>query len=79
MPASFYRTAVLLPSIMWKLDDWLVVKEMNNKFFDNAIREDLLYEAIAAHAAGLEMDYERLELLGTHIHLLASFNSHAVQ
>lgn len=55
---------MLLPSALWKIDDWLVVKEMNNRFFDNAIREDLLYEALTAHGAGMEKDYERLELLG---------------
>ena len=37
---------------------------MNHRFFDNAIREDLLYEALTAHGAGMEKDYERLELLG---------------
>ena len=59
-----FRTAVLLPSALWKIDDWLVVKEMNHRFFDNTIREDLLYEALTAHGAGMEKDYERLELLG---------------
>lgn len=58
------RTAMLLPSIMRRMDDLLLVKEMNARFFDHAIRDDLLHNAICAPSAGLEYDYERLELLG---------------
>ncbi|KAJ3502176.1 hypothetical protein NLJ89_g9005 [Agrocybe chaxingu] len=64
LPASTLRTALLLPSIMRRLDDLLLVKELNAKFFDNAVREDLLHNAICTPSAGLEYDYERLELLG---------------
>ncbi|PPQ92348.1 LOW QUALITY PROTEIN: hypothetical protein CVT25_008698 [Psilocybe cyanescens] len=64
LPASTLWTAMLLPSIMRRVDDILLVKELDAKYFDHAIREDLLHNAICAPSAGLEYDYERLELLG---------------
>jgi endoribonuclease Dicer len=53
-----------LPSISQRIDDFLIVKELNAKFFDHAISEHLLHVAISAPSAGIEYDYERLELLG---------------
>lgn len=61
---STLRTALLLPSITRRIDDFLLVKELNAKFFDHAIIEHQLHAAISAPAAGVEFDYERLELLG---------------
>ena len=61
---STLRTALLLPSIMRRIDDFLIVKELNARFFDHAIREDLLHVSLCAPSAGLEYNYERLELLG---------------
>jgi endoribonuclease Dicer len=61
---STLRTALLLPSITRRLDDVLLVKELNAKFFDHSITEQLLHAAISTPAAGMEFDYERLELLG---------------
>lgn len=61
---SILRTAMFLPSIMRRIDDFLVVKELNAKFFDHAVKEDLLHVAICTPSAALEYDYERLELLG---------------
>ena len=55
---------MLLPSILRKLDDLLLAKELNAKFFDHIIREDLLHIATCTPSAGLDYDYERLELLG---------------
>ena len=49
---------------MRRVDDLLLVKDMNARFFDHVIREDLLHNALCTPAAGLEYDYERLELLG---------------
>lgn len=46
------------------MDDLLLVKELNAKFFDHAIKESHLHAAISAPSAGIEFDYERLELLG---------------
>ncbi|KAF5317594.1 hypothetical protein D9611_014873 [Ephemerocybe angulata] len=42
----------------------LVPDEMNNHFFHNSIREELLCEATTTVSAGMDQDYERLELLG---------------
>ncbi|EPQ59279.1 hypothetical protein GLOTRDRAFT_136195 [Gloeophyllum trabeum ATCC 11539] len=64
IPASTFRTALLLPSITRRIDDMLLVKELNAKIFDHSLQEDLLHTAITAPAAGFEFDYERLELLG---------------
>lgn len=49
---------------MRRIDDFLLVKDLNAKYFDYAINEDLLHMAISAPSAGIEYDYERLELLG---------------
>jgi endoribonuclease Dicer len=64
MSYSVLRTAQMLPSITRRLDDVLLVKELNAKFFDHSIRENLLHTAITAPSANAEFDYERLELLG---------------
>jgi endoribonuclease Dicer len=64
MSDSTLRTAFLLPSIMRRIDDLLLVKELNAKFFEHSIVEHHLHAAISAPAAGNEFDYERLELLG---------------
>ena len=61
---SILRTAMFLPSIMRRIDDFLIVKELNAKFFDHVVKEDLLHVAICTPSAALEYDYERLELLG---------------
>jgi hypothetical protein len=61
------RTAMLLPSILRRLDDLLLVKELNAKIFGNWLNEGHLHTAISAPSASAEFDYERLELLGTHI------------
>ena len=50
---------------MRRLDDLLLVKELNARFFDHSVREDLLHQAISATSAGMEFNYERLELLGS--------------
>ncbi|GJJ07506.1 hypothetical protein Clacol_001708 [Clathrus columnatus] len=64
IPASIIRTALLLPSITRRLDDILLVKELNAKLFDHCISESLLHEAISTPSVSVEYDYERLELLG---------------
>ena len=61
---STLRTALLLPSITRRIDDFLLVKELNAKFFEHSIMEHHLHAAVSAPAAGIEFDYERLELLG---------------
>ena len=61
---SAFRTALLLPSILRRVDDLLLVKELNAKFFDHSIAENHLHEAISSPSSLVEIDYERLELLG---------------
>lgn len=61
---STLRMTLLLPSITRRLDDVLLVKELNAKFFDHCISEQLLHAAVSAPSASIEFDYERLELLG---------------
>lgn len=53
-----------MPSIMTKIDETLLVKELNARMFDNVIREDLLREALTPPAAETGYSYERLEILG---------------
>jgi len=55
---------------MRRIDDFLLVKELDATFFDHAVREDLLHNAICTPSAGLEYDYERLELLGKLLFIL---------
>jgi endoribonuclease Dicer len=55
---------------MHRIDDILLVKQLNFRFFNNSISEDLLLAALCPRSAGVEFDYERLELLGE-IHSVA--------
>lgn len=64
VPASVIRTALLMPSITRRLDDILLVKDLNAKLFDHCINETVLHEAISTPSVSAEYDYERLELLG---------------
>ncbi|KAG5716521.1 Dicer-like protein 1 [Termitomyces sp. T112] len=64
LPASVLRTARLLPSIMRRIDELLLVKELNSKLFDNKIADTYLHMALCTPSCGAEYDYERLELLG---------------
>ncbi|KAI0069087.1 ribonuclease III [Artomyces pyxidatus] len=64
IPANTFRTALLLPSITRRIDDFLIVKELNAMLFDHSIHEHHLFAAISAPSVGAEFDYERLELLG---------------
>ena len=49
---------------MRRIDDMLLVTELNAALFDHSIQEDHLHAAISAPSACTEFDYERLELLG---------------
>lgn len=64
IPASTMRTLSLLPSIMKRVEDTLLVRELNAMYFNNEIDESALQAAITAPSASMEVDYERLELLG---------------
>ncbi|KAF9006465.1 hypothetical protein BDQ17DRAFT_1351795 [Cyathus striatus] len=81
--ASVMRTALLLPSILRRIDDLLLVKEVNAKFFNHTIRQDLLHMALCTPSTGSEYDYERLELLGdgflkylSSIYIFVTYPSH---
>ena len=62
---SVYRTLWLVPSILNKLDSYLLTKELNARLFQNAILEQQLLIALYSRAAWTEHNYERLEFLGT--------------
>jgi endoribonuclease Dicer len=49
---------------MRRIDDMLLVTELNATLFDHSINETELHAAISAPSACAEFDYERLELLG---------------
>ena len=55
---------LMLPSILRRVDELLIVKELNTKLFDDSIHERELLAALTSPAALAERDYERLELLG---------------
>ena len=62
--ASVFRTLWLVPSILNKLDSYLLTKELNARLFQNAILEQQLLIALYSRAAWTEHNYERLEFLG---------------
>jgi endoribonuclease Dicer len=49
---------------MRRIDDMLLVTELNAALFDHSIQEHHLHAAVSAPSACTEFDYERLELLG---------------
>lgn len=61
---SIFRTALLLPSITKRIEDFLIVHELNANLFGYSIHENLLLSAISTPSAGFEADYERLEFFG---------------
>ncbi|KAM6495963.1 Ribonuclease III domain containing protein [Amanita muscaria] len=64
IPASILRTALILPSVLHRIDQLLLVKELNANIFENVISDSLLNIAATCPSACMEFDYERLELLG---------------
>ncbi|KZT12710.1 uncharacterized protein LAESUDRAFT_719002 [Laetiporus sulphureus 93-53] len=64
IPASTFRTMLLMPSIMRRVDDQLLVKELNARFFQNSVNERQLLVALTTPSANAEFDYERLEFIG---------------
>jgi len=63
LSASVYRTMMLLPSIMLRIDSMLLIKEVNDKL-ETTIDDTLLLEAFTTPSANMDKDYERLETLG---------------
>ncbi|KAI0366397.1 hypothetical protein BV20DRAFT_1002477 [Pilatotrama ljubarskyi] len=64
IPASTFRTLWLLPSILTKIDSYLLVKELDAKLFHHTISEPHLLVALSTRAAWTDANYERLEFLG---------------
>ncbi|KAG6857350.1 hypothetical protein H0H87_005653 [Tephrocybe sp. NHM501043] len=64
LPASVMRTALLLPSITRRIDEFLLVKELNASLFEHKVSDVLLHMALSTPSSGAEYNYERLELLG---------------
>ncbi|KAI0829411.1 hypothetical protein BC628DRAFT_1360416 [Trametes gibbosa] len=64
IPASTFRTLWLVPSVMAKIDSYLLVKELDAKLFHHSISEQQLLVALSTRAAWTEHNYERLEFLG---------------
>ncbi|KAI0698923.1 hypothetical protein BC835DRAFT_1333420 [Cytidiella melzeri] len=64
IPASTFRTALLLPSITHMLERMLLAKELNAKYFNSSLSDYHLLAALTPPVASVEYDYERLELLG---------------
>jgi endoribonuclease Dicer len=60
--------ALMLPSIVRRIDDYLLAKELNAKLFDNCLDENAVLVALTAPSTGVEFNYERQELLGVRIH-----------
>jgi hypothetical protein len=61
---STFRTALLIPSIMRRLNDILLTKEVNGALFDHKISEKHLLAALTLPAAAMAFNDERLEYLG---------------
>ncbi|KAI8136903.1 hypothetical protein BJV82DRAFT_718564 [Fennellomyces sp. T-0311] len=61
--ASVYQSAMLLPSIMTRLDSYLLIKEATIRY-DLPVKDDMILEAYTTPSASMAMNYERLETLG---------------
>jgi endoribonuclease Dicer len=64
IPTATFRTALIIPSIIWHIENVLVAKELNLTLFQGQIRDDLLMHALCAQMARRTFNYERLEFLG---------------
>ncbi|KAK9768192.1 Dicer-like protein 1 [Basidiobolus ranarum] len=63
IPASTFRSAMYLPSILTRVNSILLVKELKEKL-DLDVDDILLMEAFSIPSASLDINYERLETLG---------------
>lgn len=65
LPASAYRTALLLPSFLSDLEQRCLVNELNDALFDGQLAHEHLRTALTSPSAAVGgTDYNRLELLG---------------
>lgn len=63
LPASVFRTAMLLPSITTQLDSILICHDLNFRLSTNIDIKPLM-EALTTPSAGMDTHYQRLEFLG---------------
>ncbi|CAE6447858.1 unnamed protein product, partial [Rhizoctonia solani] len=64
IPASTFRTASFIPSVIWHIENVLIAKEVNLTFFQGQIRDELVMHALCSRMAHRTFSYERLEFLG---------------
>ncbi|KAG8715451.1 hypothetical protein FRC11_004111 [Ceratobasidium sp. 423] len=64
IPASTFRIASLIPSVIWHIENVLIAKEVNLTFFQGQIRDELVMHALCSQVAHRTFNYERLEFLG---------------
>lgn len=62
--ASVYESARLVPSVMTRLQQLLLAKELNENLFAGAVDEEQILAALTAPVARPATSYERLEYLG---------------
>ncbi|GAA5895230.1 hypothetical protein JCM8208_005942 [Rhodotorula glutinis] len=64
LPASIFRTAYMLPSIIHDLEQRCLVVELNERLFTSKLDHKLVRTALTTPSASVGADYNRLELLG---------------
>ncbi|GAA5833456.1 hypothetical protein JCM9279_001530 [Rhodotorula babjevae] len=64
LPASTFRTAYMLPSIIHDLEQRCLVVELNERLFNSRLDHELVRTALTTPSASIGLDYNRLELLG---------------
>lgn len=64
--ASVYRSSLLIPSIMSRVDALLLARELQHKY-DLNIKDTKIVEACTTTSANLDINYERLEILGGNV------------
>lgn len=64
LSGGILRTGLACPSIMWRINDLLLSKELNALTFRNRIDDSLLLQALTPNSALMEHNYQRLEFFG---------------
>lgn len=64
IPVATFHTALIMPSVIWHIENVLVAKQLNLTLFQGQIRDDLLMHALCSQMAKRTFNYERLEFLG---------------
>jgi hypothetical protein len=64
MSPSVVKSAAAFPSILLRINELLIVQQLNHALFSGKICEKLLRVASTPPAAGADVNYERLEILG---------------